>query len=420
MSVTDTAPPPSPSATPAFAAEATRHRRRRGLRRRDRRDRRARRSRCRRTSSTSAPSRRRSRTARGAGRPPPARRRGRAGHDRRDREGRAVRHHRREGDGPGRAQRRPARLFKDGAPVVCEGRWSKGAAFDSDRILIKHGSEYKPPKVDTSRAQIVKASLGVLALALGASGALFGIGTLALGSAPAATTGSCRVGRRYVFVVLAAARARGGGHGVGAAHARLLDRVRRREQRPGHAAAVHDHRPVGRARGFDPAVGPHPRRLPRVRRAPVPRPRHRPARGVGDARRARRRAVLLRPDARAGQPVQDARRPSPLRRAGPEPAAAEPPADGVPPADALPRLRRASRSRSRSRSRRSSPAGSARAGWPTPAGRRSSPGASSPSASSSARGGATRCSAGAATGRGTRSRTRRCCRGSPRPRSSTR
>lgn len=46
------------------------------------------------------------------------------------------------GDAPG--------LFKDGAPVVCEGRWSKGAAFDSDRILIKHGSEYKPPKVDTT------------------------------------------------------------------------------------------------------------------------------------------------------------------------------------------------------------------------------------------------------------------------------
>ena len=46
------------------------------------------------------------------------------------------------GDAPG--------LFKDGAPVVCEGRWSKGAAFNSDRILIKHGNQYKPPKVDTT------------------------------------------------------------------------------------------------------------------------------------------------------------------------------------------------------------------------------------------------------------------------------
>ena len=52
--------------------------------------------------------------------------------------------------------------------------------------------------------------------------------------------------------------------------------------------------------------------------------------------------------------------------------------------------------------------------------RRSSRGASSPSASSSAPGGATRSSAGVATGRGTRSRTRRCSRGSLRPRSSTR
>ena len=41
----------------------------------------------------------------------------------------------------------PPSLFKDGAPVVCEGRWSSGAAFASDRIMIRHGSEYKPPKV---------------------------------------------------------------------------------------------------------------------------------------------------------------------------------------------------------------------------------------------------------------------------------
>jgi len=41
----------------------------------------------------------------------------------------------------------PPDLFKDGVPVVCEGHWSKGAAFDSDRILIRHGNEYTPPKV---------------------------------------------------------------------------------------------------------------------------------------------------------------------------------------------------------------------------------------------------------------------------------
>lgn len=44
----------------------------------------------------------------------------------------------------------PPQLFKDGAPVVAEGKWFKehpGTVFDSDRILIKHGNEYTPPKV---------------------------------------------------------------------------------------------------------------------------------------------------------------------------------------------------------------------------------------------------------------------------------
>lgn len=44
----------------------------------------------------------------------------------------------------------PPELFKEGAPVVCEGAWSKGAAFNSDRIMIKHGSEYTPPTVDVA------------------------------------------------------------------------------------------------------------------------------------------------------------------------------------------------------------------------------------------------------------------------------
>ena len=45
----------------------------------------------------------------------------------------------------------PPDLFKAGAPVVCEGQW-KGATFDSDRIMIRHGSEYSPPKVDARKA----------------------------------------------------------------------------------------------------------------------------------------------------------------------------------------------------------------------------------------------------------------------------
>jgi cytochrome c-type biogenesis protein CcmE len=42
----------------------------------------------------------------------------------------------------------PPDLFKDGAPVVCEGKWGEGETFASDRILIKHGNEYEPPDVE--------------------------------------------------------------------------------------------------------------------------------------------------------------------------------------------------------------------------------------------------------------------------------
>jgi cytochrome c-type biogenesis protein CcmE len=47
----------------------------------------------------------------------------------------------------------PPQLFKDGAPVVCEGRWGRGLVFDSDRILIKHGASYTPPKVSLTPAR---------------------------------------------------------------------------------------------------------------------------------------------------------------------------------------------------------------------------------------------------------------------------
>ncbi len=46
----------------------------------------------------------------------------------------------------------PPELFKADAPVVCEGAWGGGKNFDSDRIMIRHGNEYQPPKVDTDKA----------------------------------------------------------------------------------------------------------------------------------------------------------------------------------------------------------------------------------------------------------------------------
>ena len=45
-------------------------------------------------------------------------------------------------------------LFKNNAPVVVEGHWAskaKDAPFDSDRILIRHGADYEPPKVNTKQ-----------------------------------------------------------------------------------------------------------------------------------------------------------------------------------------------------------------------------------------------------------------------------
>ena len=42
-------------------------------------------------------------------------------------------------------------LFKDCAPVVAEGKWSAASSstFDSTRILIKHGNDYRPPESAT-------------------------------------------------------------------------------------------------------------------------------------------------------------------------------------------------------------------------------------------------------------------------------
>lgn len=45
----------------------------------------------------------------------------------------------------------PPELFKDGAPVVVEGHWLRSVFF-SDRILIKHGSQYTPPSVHSTSA----------------------------------------------------------------------------------------------------------------------------------------------------------------------------------------------------------------------------------------------------------------------------
>src|SRR4051794_30888849 len=44
-------------------------------------------------------------------------------------------------------------LFKDCAPVVAEGRWAAAGVktFDSTRLLIKHGNDYKAPADSTTK-----------------------------------------------------------------------------------------------------------------------------------------------------------------------------------------------------------------------------------------------------------------------------
>ncbi len=50
-------------------------------------------------------------------------------------------------------------LFRSGVdkgeevPVVCEGRWGADGMFESDRLMVKHGNEYKPPGVDQSKVK---------------------------------------------------------------------------------------------------------------------------------------------------------------------------------------------------------------------------------------------------------------------------
>lgn len=41
----------------------------------------------------------------------------------------------------------PPELFKPGIPVVLEGRWN-GDVYDSDRIMVKHTSEYREQNPD--------------------------------------------------------------------------------------------------------------------------------------------------------------------------------------------------------------------------------------------------------------------------------
>ena len=100
----------------------------------------------------------------------------------------------------------PPDLFKAGAPVVCEGRWGSGERL---RLRPDHDPSRQrlPPtqgRRPASGRQRVKASLGVLALALGASAAALGIVVLARGLRRRDDQ-LLALGRRFVFIVFGAA-----------------------------------------------------------------------------------------------------------------------------------------------------------------------------------------------------------------------
>ncbi|MCB9556294.1 MAG: cytochrome c maturation protein CcmE [Deltaproteobacteria bacterium] len=49
----------------------------------------------------------------------------------------------------------PPQMFREGIGVVIEGTYTKEGVFESERLLVKHGNEYQPPKpgeaVDTKK-----------------------------------------------------------------------------------------------------------------------------------------------------------------------------------------------------------------------------------------------------------------------------
>ena len=191
------------------------------------------------------------------------------------------------GGPPGRSARACSRTAR---------RWCARAAgrtaprSTSDRILIKHGSEYKPPKVnvndDRSRGrhptpQAAQRREGVArsprARARRRRPPCSASSCSRCGLSPRDERACCGSGRVTCSSSSSARSLAVGRDGVGAHQHDFSIRYVAENNARADAAAVHDHRAVGRARGIDPAVGADPRRLPRRHRAPLPPSRRRPA-----------------------------------------------------------------------------------------------------------------------------------------------
>ena len=263
-------------------------------------------------------------------------------------------------------------------------------------------------------------ALGHIGVLLGFAAAVVGVVVLAVGLARG------RVPAMRERPALRAPRPPGrrlvarGGHGARPPHPRLLPGLRGRQQQPGHAVALLDHRAVVGPGRLDPAVGAGAGRLRHGHGVAVPPPGRRPAGGLGHPGGLRGGRLLLRPDARAGRPVPARGRGRPHQRARAQLAAPGQPPGPHPPAHALPgpgRLHPALRLRHRLAHHRPARRGLAgrdpavdpvRLGLPV----RGHP--------ARAPGGPTRCSGGAGSGGGTRWRTPPSCPGWWAPPTSTR
>ncbi len=115
----------------------------------------------------------------------------------------------------------------------------------------------------------MKAALGYAAVAFGAGASVVGI-TALLAGLQLRDKFLLRFGRRCVFAVFVAALAAAGVMEWALLSHDFSIRYVAENNATRHAAALHDHRAVGRARGIDPAVGGDSRRLPDLRRVQVP------------------------------------------------------------------------------------------------------------------------------------------------------
>ena len=287
--------------------------------------------------------RRRPRASASAARSCPARierrrRRRRLRAHRRRRDACACAHH-------GSHARRCSRTARPSSP---KGTGRASTTFVSDQLLIKHGTDYEPPKVDDGRAVPGRARQGDPMKAparlrrcspSAPPRAVLGIATLGAGLAPARPRAAAhRAALRVRRARRRGRRVRRRWSGRCSRHDFSIRYVAENNVARATPGALHVHRGCGpRSRARSCCGRSSSAATSRSRRGgSAPAPTTRSSRGrriIGLVVALFFFALMLGP----ANPFQVIAGAIPLDGRGPEPAAAEPPAHGVPPADALPR-----------------------------------------------------------------------------------